>query len=107
MFNQMYSCHKQGSFFWSVQSFWTILNNQAVIDTIKNENSHDKATSTASFDFSTLHAKILHGKVIRILSEYIDFCFKAGDGGINVFNRYGTQWSNRQNQAKYRFMRDL
>ena len=49
MFNQMYSCHKQGSFFWSVQSFWTILNNQAVIDTIKNENSHDKATSILIF----------------------------------------------------------
>ena len=59
-------------YFNAENKFWTILNNQIVIDAIKNQNNRDKAKSTC-FDFSTLHTKIPHGKLMRNLSEYIEF----------------------------------
>ena len=44
----------------------------------------------------TLYTNIPHGKLMRILNEYLDFCFKVRDGEFIVVDRYGAQWSNKQ-----------
>ena len=98
MFNQIESYNKQSSFSSGVKPFWAILNNQLVIGTIKNLNG--SKTSNTCFDFSTLHINIPHGKLIRVLKEHIYFC---GDGKFILDDRYGAQWSNRQEFSKSSF----
>ena len=66
MFNQTENNIKQGSFFLSVT------------DLIKNLNGRKKAKSITCFDFQTLHTNIPHDKLVRVLNEHIDFCFKGG-----------------------------
>ena len=65
--------------FSGVKSFLTVLNNEPVIDAIKNLHGHNKAKSIMCFDFSTFYKNIPHDKLIRVLSEHIDFCFKVGN----------------------------
>ena len=75
MFNQIESYNKQSSFSSGIKPFRTILNKQPVIGTVKNLN--DSKTSNTCFDFSTLYINIPHGKLIRVLKERTDFCFKS------------------------------
>ena len=65
-------------------------------DTVKYLNGRNKVTSITCYDFSTLHANIAPGKLIRILNERIDFCLKDGGGNSIELNKYGTQWMNRK-----------
>ena len=53
MFKLCESYTKQSFFFSDVNTFWTVLNNQYAIDTMKNLNSHNKPTSITCFDFLT------------------------------------------------------
>ena len=43
-------------------------------------------------DILTLYTNIPHGKIIRILNEHIDFCFKNDAGEFIVVDKYGAQW---------------
>lgn len=79
-----------------VKSFWAILNNQTVIDTVTNLNGGKKATSITCSDLSTPHTNIFHGKLMRILNEHVDFCFKVSDGEFIVVEGFGAQWSSKQ-----------
>ena len=90
MFKQIESYNKQVLYFSGVKSFW------AITDTIKNLNGRNNATSIICYGFSTFYTNIPYGKVIGILKEHIDFCFKGGDGEFIVADRCGAQWSNRQ-----------
>lgn len=94
MFKPFEDDNMQSFFFSSVESFWTILNNQHVIYTTKNLNGRSKATPITCYNFSTPFTKISHGKLIGILNEHIDFCFNSVDGEFVVVDKYGTQLSN-------------
>ena len=50
------------------------------MDAVNGHNGRGKATSVSYFDFSTLYTKILHAKLLKVLNELIDFCFRGGDG---------------------------
>ena len=45
--------------------------------------------------------KIPHDKLIRILSEYIDFCFNRGDGRLLCLIGMGLTGVTDKNQAQY------
>lgn len=62
-----------------------------------------KAVSITCYDFSTLHTNIAPGKLIRILNERIDFCFKDGGGNSTDLNKYGAQWINRKVTGAIKF----
>ena len=72
-------------------------------DTVKYLNGRNKVTSITCYDFSTLHANIAPGKLIRILNERIDFCFKDGGGNSTELNKYGAQWINRKVTGAIKF----
>ena len=74
-----------------------------MIDTVKYLNGRNKVTSITCYDFSTLHTNIAPGKLIRILNERIDFCFKDGGGNSIELNKYGTQWINRKTTGAIKF----
>ena len=95
LFQQIEIEDQLSSFFLGVESFWTILI-PAIIDTIKNLNGRNKETSITGYDFSTIYPKILHGKLMRILNEHVDFCFKVSDGEFIVVEGFGAQWSSKQ-----------
>ena len=61
--------------FSGVNTFWTVLNKEALITSFKNLNKRNKDESVMAFDFSTLYTKILHSKLLKVLYELTDFCF--------------------------------
>ena len=73
------------------------------INDIKNINGRNKATSITYYDVSTLCTNILHRKYIRILNDHVDLCFRGDGGEVIVVDRYGAQWSNRQQAGAVSF----
>lgn len=61
-------------FFSSVNGFWIVLNNEAVISMIKNLNRRIKGESINTFDFFTLSTKMQQRKILKVLYNLIDFC---------------------------------
>ena len=84
---------KQCSYFSDIKSFWTILNNQLVIDTIDKLNGRGKASSISCFDFSTLYTKVLHNKSLMVLNELIHFYFRGEDGEFISLDSHGGKWT--------------
>ena len=59
--------------------FWVLQNCDPVLDSLNRINKKKNAKSISTFDFSTLYTKIPHDKLIKELSEVIDFVFDAGN----------------------------
>ena len=55
-------------------------------------NKRRKATSVLTFDFSTLHTKLPHNKLLMVLDSLIDFCFDRGECKYITVNNYGPRW---------------
>ena len=70
--------NKQGSLFSGVKSFRAIFNNRPVTDVVKNLNGSKKEVF---WFLNSLHS-ISHYKIIKVLNEHIDFCFKGGMGNL-------------------------
>ena len=70
--------HQKGKVWSGVNKFWIIQNTKPIIHSINNLNKRNTAKSLATFDFSTLHTKIPHDKLKKVLNEIIDFAFKGG-----------------------------
>ena len=96
MIKQIKGYNKQRSF----------INNQPTSDTIKNLNSRSNATSIICYDFSTLYTNIPHWKLIRILNQLINFCFKGIDEQFIIADRYGIQWNKRQQTGAISFTKN-
>ena len=94
MYNQIEDYNKKCHFFTGVKTFWTIQNNSPVIKSINNLNKRNKALQITSFDFSTLYTKIPHDKLLKVLNELIDFCFKGGTKDFIAVDKYGAKWVN-------------
>ena len=54
-------------------------------------NERRKASSLSTFDFSTLHTKLPHNKLLMVLNSLIDFYFDGENKYITV-NNYGASW---------------
>ena len=55
--------------------------------------------SVASFDFSTLYTNIPHNKLLKVLNELVDFCFKGGGKEFIQVKQFGAVWTDDNNQA--------
>ena len=66
-------------------------------------NSRSKARSVMTFDFSTLYTKIPHNKLLYVLNQLVDFCFKGGDKSFIVVSEWGAKWVNSVNDQNVWF----
>ena len=103
IFKQLQSYNDESRFFSGINSFWTILNNKPVIQNINIMNKRTKASSISCFDFSTLYTKIPHNKLLKVMNELVDFCFKGGDKSYITVNKYGASWvaENKSNSVTF------
>ena len=60
-------------------------------------NSRGSARSISTFDFSTLYTKIPHDKLIFVLNDLIDFCFKGGTNKYVALSSSGAHWRSEPN----------
>ena len=91
------------SFFSDVKTFWTVLNNQLVIDSINKINWRKKARSISTFDFSTVYTNRNHNKLKFVLQELINFCFKGGSGIYIAVRQCGRKWIDEKNNYNILF----
>ena len=78
-FRQIEKCNDKFRFFTGVNTFWVVHNNKPVIDAINGLSKRTKATSVSAFDFSTLHTKLSHNKLLIVLNSLIYFSFDGGE----------------------------
>ena len=69
-----------------------VQNNEAVVNSIHRLNKRKKANCLLAFDFSTLYTNIPHSKLINVLNELIDFCFKGWEDKKIVVTSFGAKW---------------
>ena len=102
-FQQIESYNKKLQFFSGINSFWVIQNNKPVVRNIKKLNSRNKAHTVSTFDFSTLYTKIPHDKLVSVMDELIDFCFRGGTNQHIAVSKYGAHWVTRPDKNKICF----
>ena len=100
--SQIESYNTKCRFFSGVNTFWVILNNDALTKSIKRLNKRGKGKSIYTYDFSTLYTKIPHDKLLSVLSTLVDFCFKGGTSEYIYVNDYGARWVS--NPSTYGFV---
>ena len=83
-----------------MKTFWTVLNNQPVINAINNINSRKKARSFSTFDFSALYTNINHNKLRFVLRELINFCFDEDSGNYIAVTKFGARWVDDKKNYK-------
>ena len=88
-FRQIQTYNNNCRFFPGVNTFWVVQNNNPVIDANNGLNKQRKATSVSIFDFSMLHTKLPHNKLLMVLDSLIDFCFDGGESKYVAVNKYG------------------
>ena len=59
--------------FFGNNTFWTVLNNEPVINKIKSFNKRYNSYTIMTFDFATLYTKIPHKKLLKVRYNLIDF----------------------------------
>ena len=103
--NQVNVYNKLCSYFSGVNSFWTILNNQPVINALNkwSRNGRGKTTSISCFEFSTLHAKIPYDAILNIFTELIVFYFKGGDGEFRFVDGHGAKKTKKRRSEEVDF----
>ena len=69
-----------------------IENNEAVINSLRKVSKSRRAKRISTFDFSTLYTNIPHDKLINVLNELIDFCFKGWENKHIAVTKYGAKW---------------
>ena len=84
--------NKKATFSSGVNTFWCIQNNRPVKEAIFKINTRNNTKSITTFDFSTLYTKIPHDKLIFVLNNLIDFCFKGGQSKFIALTNCGAKW---------------
>ena len=95
IYRQIQNYNFKKHYYLGVKIFWSVQNNQSVIDTINKLNSKYKATSFSTFDFSTLYTNTPHYP--------ISICFNSGDKEFTGIIRYGAPWINSQENYSLSF----
>ena len=91
-FRQIQTYNEKCRFFAGVNTFWVVQKNKPVIDAMNGLNKQKKETSVLTFDFSTLHTKLPHNKLLTILNSLIDFCFDGRERKYIKVNNCGALW---------------
>ena len=56
-----------------------------------NKITKANSISISTFDFSTLSAKLLHNKLLRLENDLNNFCFEGGRNGNVTVSTYGAR----------------
>ena len=76
---QIENFHPKSKFLSNYKKFWVLQNVDPVIENINIINRKKKAISVATYDFSTFYTTFPHDKLIKNLSNVIDFVFESGN----------------------------
>ena len=102
-YRQIELYNAKSHFYSGIKTFWVIQNNAPVIASINNLNKRGKAKSISTFDFSTLYTKIPHNKLITVLEDIVDFCFRGYASKILSVSKYGTRWVTKSSVSSLSF----
>lgn len=91
-YRQIETYNAKSYFFSHVKSFWVIQSNEKVIDSIKRLNKRKSFKTMSTFDFSTLYTKIPHEKLLEVMNELVDFCFRGGSHEQLSVSSYYARW---------------
>mgnify|MGYP001792462320 CR=1 FL=1 len=106
---QVKKYHEKSQYFSGVKAFWVIENNTNVIQSLNSLNKKKRAKQLSTFDFSTLYTKIPHKKLLEVLTEIIEFCFKGRTkDSVKVDARGNAYWCTEKNtKDKKYFKKDV
>lgn len=106
IYNQVENYHSKAKFLSNYNKFWVIQNSDPILASITRINKRQNAKSISTFDFSTLYTKLPHDKLIKELSEVIDFVFDAGSNKYVVISNYNkVYWSKYKPKSSVSFSR--
>ena len=106
IYSQVENFHKNAKFLSNYNKFWVLQNSNPVLDSLNRINKKKNAKSISTFDFSTLYTKLPHDKLIKELSEVIDFVFNAGSNQHIAISKYGkAYWTKSKPKTSVSFTR--
>ena len=101
---QVRNYHKKSQYFSGVKTFWVIDNNKNVLDSLKSLSKKNRAKKLSTFDFSTLYTKIPHKKLMDVLIDIVEFCFRGRTKDPIKVDTYGNAyWCESLNSKDKRF----
>ena len=74
-----------------------------MITAIERLNKKARAKSISTFDFSTLYSKIPHDKLISVLDEIVDFCFRGCSNSLLSVSKSGARWVTKPSKNSLSF----
>ena len=85
--------HMKARFYSGVKTFWVIQNNVPVLRSIEKMTQRRTVRTVDTYDFSTLYTTLPHEKLIGVLHEIVEFCFKGGvKKSLKVTDRGHVSW---------------
>lgn len=107
IYRQVENFHTRAKFLSNYNKFWVLQNCNPVLESLNRINKKQNAKSISTFDFSTLYTKIPHDKLIKELSDVIDFVFDAGIGKFIVISKNDkAYWSRNKPKSAVCFSRN-
>jgi len=104
IYRQVENFHKNAKFLSNYNQFWVLQNCNPVLKALNRINKRQNAKSISTFDFSTLYTKLPHDKLLKELSEVIDFVFECGKCNYIVISQHGTAyWSTKKPKSLIAF----
>ncbi len=104
IYQQVENFHTKAKFLSNYNKFWVLQNCDPVLDSLNRINKRKNAKSISTFDFSTLYTKIPHDKLIKELTEVIDFVFDAGNCKYIAISKHEkAYWSKTKPKSSVSF----
>ena len=107
IYKQVENFHKKAKFLSNYNKFWVLQNCNPILQTLNRINRKKNAKSISTFDFSTLYTKLPHDKLIKELSEVIDFVFNSGNSKYVAISSFGkAYWSKNKPKTSIAFTKN-
>ena len=106
IYSQVENFHKKAKFLSNYNKIWVLQNSDPVLESIKRINKRKGAKSISTFDFSTLYTKIPHSKLIKEMSDIIDFVCDCGSNTYIAISKSGhAYWCKNKPKSLVSFSR--
>ena len=76
------------------------------MDSLNKLNKRGKVDCISTFDFSTLYTKIPHNKLLKVLNDITDTCFKGGDRKFLSATKSGARWVTKPTSVGVTFTQE-
>ena len=107
IYHQIENYHLKAKFLSNYNKFWVIQNSDPILESIGRINKKKNAKSISTFDFSTLYTKLPHDKLIKELSDLINFVFDGGTSKYIIISDYGkVYWAKRKHKTYTSFSKN-